>query len=161
MKKIVVFCLLALSLLVTTATYAQSELIGVWQRIEETGLNVGSTSGEYKWENVQPSIFIFLEEYYSIMYVEGEKPRAQLPDNWDRETMSEEQVRSVFSSFIANSGKYSADESSFTIRPAVALIPNFMEGGSVTYTYKIENDILTMSVKGEGWHYTQKLKRLK
>jgi len=52
----------------------------------------------------------------------------------------------AYDSFIANSGTYEVSGSTLTTRPIVAKNPNFMSGGSVTYTYEIEGDTLRLTL---------------
>jgi len=40
------------------------------------------------------------------------------------------------------------------------LIPNFMEGGSAAYTYRIEGDGLILTASGERWETIVTLERL-
>ncbi len=136
---------------------AQTELNGAWQGVDVWGRN---TDGDWKLENVQPSLYLFLDGYYSIMYVAGDEPRPLMPDTATRSTITEEQMRSIFMTFVANSGTYEVDGSAVTTKPMVALWPNFMEGGSETFTYRIENDALFLTSSGEGWEFTVELRRL-
>ena len=48
----------------------------------------------------------------------------------------------VFGRILANSGTYEVSGSTFTTRPMVAKNPNFMSGGSLTYTFEIDGDTL-------------------
>ena len=70
-------------------------------------------------------------------------------------------MRSVFMSFVANSGTYEISGSTVTTKPMVALWPNFMEGGSREYQHAIENGMLVLTAEGEGWRWTAKLRRLR
>jgi hypothetical protein len=63
--------------------------------------------------------------------------------------------------FSANSGIYEISGSSLTIKPIVAKWPNFMEGGSSTMTYGLEDDVLTLSFEGYLDATTIKLRRLR
>jgi len=117
-------------------------IVGVW-KITEYSFNSIDTS----WTNnsPQPSLFIFCKDYYSIMYVSGNEPRPLMPEDATRSTLTDEQIQSNFMTFIANSGKYEMDESKFTVHPIVALEPNYMNGGSSEYEYKIESETLYLT----------------
>jgi hypothetical protein len=68
-----------------------------------------------------------------------------MADDADRGTITDEQIRSIFMPFIANSGTYELDGSKLITRPTVALWPNFMTGGSATYEYKIDGATLLLT----------------
>ena len=147
-------------LLTATPAWAQSDLNGVWEIVEATGTN---DDGEWKWENVQPSLYMFMDGYYSVIGVQGNEPRLSIPEGTTWDNITEEQMRSVCSGavFYANSGTYEVSGSTLTTKPMVAKWPNFMEGGSAMFTYQVDSDILTLS--GEGYYgaYTYKLRRLR
>lgn len=79
------------------------------------------------------------------MYVSGNDPRPLMPEVYSRGMLTDEQIRSNCITFIANSGKYEMGESKFTVHPIVALEPNYMNGRSSEYKYKIENEILYLT----------------
>ena len=62
--------------------------------------------------------------------------------------------------FVANSGTYQVKEGKLETKPIVALWPNFMEGGSATYSYVVEGDALTLSGGDEESSWTVKLARI-
>jgi hypothetical protein len=68
-----------------------------------------------------------------------------MPEAYGRGMLTDEQIRSNFMTFIANSGKYEMGESKFTVHPIVALEPNYMNGSSSEYKYKIENYTLYLT----------------
>jgi len=164
MKRLTLVCFVTMLflgwLLAATPAWAQSDLNGAWEIVEASGHN---DEGDWKWEAVQPSLYIFLDGYYSIALVRGTEPRPLMPEGTHWETMSAEQLRSVCSGrvFSANSGVYEASGSSLIIKPMVAKWPNFMEGGSETYTYSVEGDTLTLSYEGDTWAFGFTLRRLR
>ena len=164
MKRLALTCLATMLCLGwnlgASPAWAQSDLNGVWEIVEAFGHNA---EGDWNVENVQPSLFIFMDGYYSIALVRGNEPRPLMPEGTTWDTMTEDQLRSVCSGdyFSANSGIYEVSESSLTTRPMVAKWPNFMEGGSATYTFRLDGDMLTLSREGEGWNWTNKLRRLR
>lgn len=137
---------------------AQTKLDGAWKIVEASGHN---SKGDWTWSPVQPSLFLFLDGYYSIMLVRGDKPRPLMADTATRGNITEAEMRSIFTPFNANSGTYKVSGSTVTTKPMVALWPNFMESGSASYDYRIEDGMLILTEKGEGWGQTIKLSRLR
>ena len=140
---------------------AQQSLQGSWTIVESWGHD--AQAGEWRTENVQPSLYIFLDGYYSMSLVRGNEPRPLMPEGVTWDTMTEEQLRSVCSGavFSANSGTYEVDGSSLTTKPMVAKWPNLMEGGSATFTFEMEGDMLRLSQSGEGFSWNARLRRLR
>ncbi|MFQ5678756.1 MAG: hypothetical protein ACE5HP_04790 [Gemmatimonadota bacterium] len=138
---------------------AQGDLIGVWRAVERSGTG---PDGEWKDETIQPSLYIFADGYYSIMFVGGNEARPLQAEDATRETLTDEQMRSIFMTFVANSGTYEVDGSSLTVRPIVALWPNYMEGGSTTYAYEVGENELVLTTGDFLWgEFRTKLVRLK
>jgi len=135
----------ALFLAVLTVSLASAQsgtkkpIEGVWKvtEIVITGANASNSA------NVQPSLFIFSQQHYSLMYVPGNKPRALYKA---QEPTNEEKI-SAFDSLIANTGTYEISGSTLTIHPIVARNPNFMAGGSDKYQFRIEGTTLTLTEK--------------
>ena len=153
---------LGVELLVNPALVsAQSDLHGTWKIVEASGFN--TIQGDWKVDTVQPSLYIFVDGYYSIIQVNGSESRPLMPEGTTWATMTEDQLRSVCSSnaFTANSGTYEINGTSVTTRPSVAKWPNYMEGGSTTYSYGLDNGILSLFTEGEGYNFSLKLSRLR
>ena len=122
---------------------AQNDLLlGAWKQTE---YSFTSTDTSFTIKSPQPSLHIFGTKYYSFMYVTGNEPRSLMADDANRSTITDEQMRSIFMPFVANSGTYELDGTSLTTRPTVALWPNFMTGGSATYEYKIDGATLLLT----------------
>ena len=138
----------------------QSPLNGAWETVGMSGTN--ADGDDWKLEHVQPSLYVFQDGYYSEMLVQGNEARPLMADDATRESLTDEEIRSMFMTFIANSGTYEVEGSSVTTRPMVALWPNFMEGGFYTFTYRMEGEWLYLSGERDiyGGAYTQKLRRL-
>jgi len=153
-------CVLPTLVLVFTAAplMAQSELNGAWQAVDVRGHN--PEDGDWKTDSIQPSLYLFHNGHYSMMYITGNESRPLLPDGYTRETLTNEQLRSTLIPFVANSGTYEIDGATLSTKPIVALIPNFMEGGSAAYTYRIEGDRLILTASGERWETIVTLERL-
>lgn len=136
---------------------AQSPLHGAWQHDQIWGEN---DEGEWQVENLQPSVYIFLDGHYSIMYVRGEEARPLLPEDASRSTLTEEQMRSAFMPFVANSGTYTIEGSTVTMTPMVALWPNFMESGSASWSFRMQDGALLLSASGESGETNIRMTRL-
>lgn len=138
-----------------TVATAQGALEGVWKIVEASGTNA---EGDWTTQNVQPSLYMFMDGYYSMLLVRGDEPRPLIPEGTTWETMTLEQYRSVCSGefFSANSGTYEVDGASLIVKPVVAKWPNFMDGGSAVYTFRIEDGNLHLSQDSDGatWHAT-------
>jgi hypothetical protein len=83
------------------------------------------------------------------MYVPGDEPRELF--SGDAPVLgtlepTDAEVLTAFGSFIANSGTYEVSGSTITTRPTVAKTPNFMAGGSLSYTYRVEGDTLWLTL---------------
>jgi len=147
-------------LTVTTPLPAQSDLNGAWSIVEMSGHNA---EGDWESNPVQPSLYIFMDGYYSIMLVSGSEARPLMAEDATRASITDEEMRSIFMQFIANSGTYEVSGSTVTTKPMVALWPNFMEGGSSQFQYVIDDGMLVLSDEDEdqGWWWTAKLERLR
>lgn len=134
-------------------------LAGVWQITDMSGTNA---DGDWVTTNVQPSLYMFMDGYYSVMLVRGDEPRPLMPEDITWDTMTLEQYRAVCSGefFSANSGTYEVSGSSLTTRPMVAKWPNFMDGGSASFTYRIEAGYLHLSSEEDGVTWNARLRRL-
>ena len=128
------------------AEIVESPLVGAW-RITEFSFASPDTS--LTISDPQPSLMIFLTSHYSQMYVPGNEPRELF--SGDEPVVgalepTDAEVLTAFDSFIANSGTYEVSGSTITTRPTVAKNPNFMAGGSLSYTYRVEGDTLWLTL---------------
>lgn len=129
-----------------------SPMEGAWRTLESWGTNA---DGEWRTENVQPSVWIFRGRHYSIMFVRGDEARPLLGENATRESITNTQMRNTFMTFVANSGTFTVDGSTFTTDPDVALWPDFMETGTATYTFTVDGNTMTLTNEEDGnvWNY--------
>ena len=141
------------------AAGAQEPLHGAWQIVETWGHN--AQDGEWRTENVQPSVFLFTEGYYSIAYVNGEESRPLMAEDATRQDLTAEQAAAVWIPYTSNSGIYEITPTEITTRPMVAVWPNFMEGESRVYTYRFDGDLLELSSSGEDWSWNARMRRLR
>lgn len=126
--------------------HAQSPVHGAWEVTSRSGVN---TDGAWKAENIQPSVYLFLDSHYSVTYVNGEKPRPLMADNASRASITEEEVRSMFFPFTSNAGVYEIAGNEITMDPTVALWPNFMESGTATYNFAVSGNTLTLTASND------------
>jgi hypothetical protein len=128
------------------AEIAESPLVGAW-RITEFSFASPDTS--FTISDPQPSLMIFLTSHYSQMYVPGDEPRELFSGDepvLGAQEPTDAEVLTAFGSFIANSGTYEVSGSTIVTRPIVAKTPNFMAGGSLSYTYRLDGDTLWLTL---------------
>jgi hypothetical protein len=77
-----------------------------------------------------------------MMFVPGAAPRT--PFTSGRPSAAERVT--AFDSFRASSGTYEVRDSSLTVRPRVARVPNLMAGESQDYTYQLRGDSLWLTL---------------
>ena len=136
---------------------AQSSINGAWQTVEWGGND--SYQGAWQIENIQPSLWLFIDGYYSTTYLAGEQERTPVPES--RQEMSGDEWKAMGMPFISNAGTYEITVSTITVRPIVALIPNFMSGETGgTWDYRVEGDTLHVTRTGEGWSEHFRFQRL-
>ncbi len=123
-------------------TSTSNPLIGVWKVIETTTLGT-----ENKTENTyeHPSLFLFQDAYYSMVMILGDEPRAEFEDPWNP---TDDEKVSAYNSILVNAGTYKLKDNVLITRPSIARVPNFV-GGEAFYEYKIEEDILTLTLFDE------------
>lgn len=151
--------LFALATLVVAPAMAQesASFDGAWKVVERWGNN--PNAGDWKAENIQPSVYLFSGGYYSVTAVGGEEPRPQIPEGKNRGSLTAEEAIAIWGPYTSNSGTFEVSGSEVTMRPIVALNPEFMDGGSATYTYRFDDGGLTLSMSGDEWSFHVKLAR--
>lgn len=158
------FTLLSVSLALIAGSpqlEAQTSIEGVWTIVEAWG---EAATGE-AWsfgDEVQPSLFIFLDGYYSFTAVNGPQPRPLPPEGIARSDLSPEAGDAVWRSYLSNSGTYEVSDSTLITHPTVALWPPFMAADSrPVYELAWEGkDLLVTTRAGEAWR-VWRLRRLK
>ncbi len=136
-----------------TPLLAQSSINGAWKIIEWWGNN--PQAGEWRVENIQPSLWLFIDGYYSNTYLRGDQKRSLVPES--RQEMSADQWRSMLMPFISNAGTYEISATTITVRPTVALEPSYMDGATGIWDYRFEGDVLHV-IRAGGSHI--RLRRL-
>ena len=122
-------------LLAPVVTSAQS-IEGVWRLAEHEG-DAGTSA--------QPvGLMILSDGYYSRAFVRSENPRPAIPDS----ATSEQQFES-WQPFVSNSGTYSLDGSTLTLRLEVAKVVGAMNTSS-TAEVRFEDDSVWITGNLEG-----------
>ena len=157
MKKVIFFGLIITLVTFSCAQEEKSPVEGTWQMTE---YSESSSDTSFTIVSPQPGLFIFTKGYYSIIYVSGNEPRPSLPDDYTRSTLTDEQIRSSFMGFFANSGKYELDGAKLTVFPIVALEPNYMSNTLSEYEFKIEGETMELKRTSATFVRQYKLSRL-
>jgi hypothetical protein len=134
----------AVTILSVSACVAASEpqnpnIAGVWSLVEVTAAD-GSVNA-----TPQPSLYIFTDRHYSMARVTGTQPRPLMPDSATRSTITDAEMRSIFMTYVSNSGTYDLQGSQLVTRPSVALWPNFMSGEADTAEVHVTGDTLRVT----------------
>ena len=94
--------------------------------------------------DVQPSLYIFTAEHYSITQVVGSNPRPNLPADPNNGTAAE--LLAVYGPFAANAGTYEIQGATLTFHMSVARNPiNMTPGPGNTMSFKIDGNTLTLT----------------
>jgi len=131
---------IGLSLLWVGSGFAQTNpLQGVWKVTEVT------TTGPKgaKQAAPQPGFYIFTGKHYSIVTVNSDQPRPDLPS--DTNTATLEQLQASWGPFTGQSGAYEVKGSEVTFHALAAKNPSAMKTGNFsTSSFKIEGATLTL-----------------
>jgi len=135
--KQLLFGLLILGGLFAPRSWGQqnSPLMGAWKVTE-----VAPATGA-KITNPQPGLYIFTRTHYSIMTVNGIKPRPR----YEAGKATDAQKIAAFDTFTANSGTYTINGKTITTRPQVAKNPSVMSGQEDEYTFEITGNTLILT----------------
>jgi len=129
-----------LSLGLIGSGYAQTNpLQGVWKvtEVTTTGPNASKRAAP------QPGFYIFTGKHYSIVTVNSDQPRPDLPQ--DTNTASVAQLQASWGPFTAQSGTYEVKGSEVTFHALAAKNPSAMKAGNFsTASFKIEGNTLTL-----------------
>jgi len=121
------------------AAEAPGPLEGSWKVAE---IRIVSKRGEYTDPEPQPSLFIFGEEHYSMVWMPFGEPLADFAEIWKP---TDEEKLTSWSSIVVNSGTYTYTDSTVTTFPLVAKTPEFV-GGYAVYDYRVVADTLWMEM---------------
>ena len=129
-------------LCLVTTVQAQGSLKGVWE-IRERNEAVGDESTTIS--DPQPSLFLFTDRYYAIMFIPGTEPRPDLMVVQQQiRQASGEDVVAAFNTFVASAGTYEVSGSTLTRNIIVARIPGAM-GLTADWEYEVEGDTLKIT----------------
>ena len=122
---------------------SEPTLQGVWQitEVTTTGPNASTNNSP------QPGLYIFTGKHYSIVRVNGTKPRPDLPA--DLKTATADQLLAVYGTgFTSQSGTYEVAGGKLTTRALVAKNTGPMRAGSfTTSSYKLDGKTLTITAE--------------
>ncbi len=120
----------------------KNSIVGTWEMKEVHWRSEKRTSSI---EKAQPGMFIFTPNSYSIMWTPTKDPRTPFEKLSDP---TDDELKSGFRSVVFNAGTYESTKSTITTTAMIAKVPGF-EGGKQFYRYKINQDILTITMFDE------------
>ncbi len=140
--KLATIAVFVVGLFLATFAQAQGSLEGAWAVTE-----VAVTGGENPGTNMnpQPSLYLFTDRHYSIMFVSGTEPRPAAPGD---DGFSDEEIIESFNTFQANSGSYETSGTTLTRNVIVARVPDLM-GQMRELEYSIQGDTLVLTRIGD------------
>ena len=118
---------------------AAQKVAGAW-RLDEIK-TTGTDGKASKFSN--PNIYLFTKGHFSIIRVEGDKPRST--DSWT--TMTPEEVIDTYvKQFTASGGTYEMKGETLTMKTTIAKNPGFMARANwISYTVKIDGQTMTLT----------------
>ena len=134
-----------------TPARSQPVLNGAWKIVE---VNRHDADGDHIMKDMQPSLVLFQDGYYSIMALMTDEERPGIAEGETFGTLSDEKLRAVVIPFWANSGRYEIKGSTLFTTPIVAKSPSVMNGSSISYTFRMEGSDLRLLLKwDDGVHW--------
>lgn len=126
-------------ILVLSGFAAAQNVAGAWRLDEIKTTGTGAKTAKFS----NPNIYLFTKGHFSIIRVEGDKPR--LTDSWT--TMTPEQVVDTYiKQFTASGGTYDMKGGTLTMKTTIAKNPNIMTRGDwIAYTAKIDGQTMTLT----------------
>ncbi len=134
-------CALLLTSGVSPAQQESTSLTGAWQvtNLQMTGANARTVT------NPQPGLYLFTGKYFSLMMVMGDRPRPIHPTLPEMPKASAQEILAVYGPYVANTGTYEVNGGTLIMHPTVSKNPELM-GGSVTYSFEIHGNSLTLKI---------------
>ena len=132
--------LLGMSVILVLSGFAAAQAVaGAW-RLDEVKTS-GSDAKTSKFS--QPNIYLFTKGHFSIIRIEGDKPRST--EDWG--SMTREQVVDTFiKQFTASAGTFEMKGSSLTMKTTIAKSPGFMSRANwISYAVKIDGKTMTLT----------------
>ncbi|MBN2039182.1 MAG: hypothetical protein JW864_04015 [Spirochaetes bacterium] len=105
---------------------------GVW-KIKEMDVGMGENQ---RTRVPQAFMICIMNKYFSAIRDFSEEPRK----SWGETTTPEEMFGSIMGGFMADAGTYEFDGENLKFNIEVAMIPNMMQGGSMTFGLEMEGD---------------------
>jgi hypothetical protein len=127
---------------------------GAWKIVS---MSYAASDTTWTVANPQPSLYLFANQYYSVMYVPGDRPRVQ----WASMVGTDSEKVAAFDTFMGHSGSFKTKAGTVTVSPIVSKIPNTMVAGvAQTYAYTVRNDTLTITLNQNRAEMRTVLRRL-
>jgi len=129
---------IGISIVLVLSGFAAAQMVaGAW-RLDEIKTSDGKAA-----KFTQPNIYLFTKGHFSIIRVEGDKPRST--DSWT--TMSPEQVIDTYiKQFSASGGTYEMNGNTLTMKTTIAKSPGFMARANwISHTVKIDGQTMTLA----------------
>ncbi len=126
-------------LFIATLAQAQGSLEGAWA-VKEVAVTGGENPGTNM--NPQPSLYLFTDGHYSIMFVPGTESRPDSPENPG--DFSDDEIIESFNTFVANSGSYETSGATLSYNVIVARVPSFM-GAMPEVDYSVQGETLVLT----------------
>jgi len=126
-------------ILVLSAFASAQNVAGAWRLDEATMPGPDGKTAKF----INPNIYLFTKGHFSIIRVEGDKPRST--DSWT--TMTPEQVIDTYiKQFTASGGTYDMKGSALTMKTTIAKNPAFMARANwISYTVKVNGKTMTLT----------------
>jgi hypothetical protein len=124
---------------ILSAQTKSTPLTGAWRvtKVQTTGANARTTS------DPQPGLYLFTGSHYSIINVNSDGPRPDLPEDTSKAAAA--QLLASWGPFTANSGTYEIKGDTVTFHPIVAKNPALMASHTaLPRSFKIEGKTLTL-----------------
>ncbi len=129
--------MLAVIVVNAVATSEPTVLTGAWRvtAIRPDGPNPATIYSP------QPGLLLFTGNHYSMLYINGDKPRPPVPQD-----ATAADVWAFVTPLVANSGTYEITGGTLTLRPAVAKDPAVMATGALlSYSARFDGNTLTLT----------------
>lgn len=129
----------AFVILVLSGFAAAQNVAGAW-RLDEIA-RTGADAKTAKFSN--PNIYLFTKRHFSIIRVEGDKPRST--ESWTKMT-SDQVIDTYIKQFTASGGTYEMKGDTLTMKTTIAKNPNIMTRGDwISYTVKVNGQTMTLT----------------
>jgi hypothetical protein len=126
-------------ILVLNGYAVAQEVTGAW-RLDEIA-TTGTDAKTAKFTN--PNIYLFTKGHFSIIRVEGDKPRST--DPW-MEMTRDQVIDAYIKQFTASGGTYDMKGSTLTMKTTIAKNPAFMARANwISYTVKFTGQTMTLT----------------